>query len=84
MGQEGKPAAESDHESASAEAECFGVGRSFAGAKRSIEAAARESREVLELSETAVSTFVGVHLVVVCRSGAMASWRGSGYFSSGA
>lgn len=84
MGQEGKTAADSDHESTSAEAACFWVGRSFAGAKRSIEAAARESRGLFELSETSVSTIEGVYLVVVCGSGAMASGRGSGYFSSGA
>lgn len=84
MGQKGKTAADSDHESTSSEAECFWVGRSFAGPKGSIEAAARESRGVFELFETTVSMFEGVYLVVVCGSGAMASWRGSGYFSSGA
>ncbi len=84
MGQKGKTPADSDHESTSSEAECFWVGRSFAGAERSIEAAPRESRGFFELSETNVWTFEGVYVVVVCGSGAMASWRGSGNFPSGA
>jgi len=84
LGQAGRAAADSDHESASSEAECIWVGCPLAGAKRDIETAAGEPGRFFELFAAFVSTIEGVYVVVVCGSGTMASRGGSGSFSSGA